>query len=203
METKGDSLVISGMEEQTQQHLLERIRAGDKGALQDMFLEYYSYVCQRMLRLIKDQSLVEDLAQEVFLRFWQKRERIEVNTSLKAYLGRMAINEALQYLRSRKYYPEEVDEDRQNLGADRSAEDQFLDHELSDYIREAIDQLPPKCRLVFTLSRYEGMSYKEIAQHMDISSKTVENQMGKALKILREALKPYLQMGLLFLFFLF
>jgi RNA polymerase sigma-70 factor (ECF subfamily) len=187
------------MQPDTHQDLLDRIRANDKAALEELFHTYYQFVCNSMVRLIKDRNLIEDLAQEVFLRFWQKRDRIQVSSSLKAYLNRMAINEALAHLRSRKFYAEEVDDERQSLGTDRSVEESYLHGELADHIREAIDRLPPKCRLVFTLSRYEGLSYKEIAGQLDISVKTVENQMGKALKVLREDLKPYL--GVLVLLF--
>lgn len=190
------------MQPETQQDILDRMQRGDKAALQELFEAYYPYVCNSMLRLVNDRTLVEDLAQDVFLRFWQKRDRIRINSSLKAYLGRMAVNEALAHLRSRKHYSEEVDDERQALGADRSVEEQFLHGELADHIAAAIDRLPPKCRLVFTLSRYEDMSYKEIATQLDISVKTVENQMGKALRVLREDLRPYLSLFPVLLFFL-
>jgi len=196
------SLGIIFMQPETQQDILARLQQGDKAALQELFVTYYPYVCNSMLRLVKDRTLVEDLAQEVFLRFWQKRDRITINSSLKAYLGRMAVNEALAHLRSRKHFTDEVDEERQSLGADRSVEEEFLHGELADHIAAAIDRLPPKCRLVFTLSRYEAMSYKDIASHLGISIKTVENQMGKALRVLREDLRPYLGLFPVLLFFL-
>lgn len=187
------------MQSNTQQELLARVKRNEKEALEELFRTYYPYVCNSMYRFIKDKTLIEDLAQDVFLRFWQKRDRIDVTSSLKAYLGRMAVNEALGYLRSKKnVFSEEINDDWQSLGTDRSVEENYLHLELSDHIRAAIDRLPPKCRLVFTLSRYEGLSYKDIAEQLGISIKTVENQMGKALKILREDIKPYLSILLLF-----
>lgn len=179
------------MQKISQEEVLTRLKADDKSALKTLFQAYYAYVCSNILRIVKDRVLVEDLAQEVFLRFWQKRHQIEVNTSLKAYLRRMAINEALAHLRKQKVFEEEINPETMG-GTTAGGEKQFLHMELEDHIRLAIDQLPPRCRTVFQLSRFEQLSYKEIAEQMDISVKTVENQMGKALKFLRTALKNYL-----------
>lgn len=185
----------------TQQQLLHRLRADDKGALQEIFQDHYQKVCGAIFRLIKDAVVVEDLAQEVFFRFWQKRHQIEITSSLDAYLRRMAINEGLAYLRSRKYFTEEIEPHSAHISDTGTAEDRFLHSELEQNIRIAIDGLPPKCRMVFQLSRYEEMSYQEIADKMEISIKTVENQMGKALKILRQELQSYLHMMLLIVLF--
>lgn len=179
------------MQEISQKEILTRLKANDKSALKHLFQAYYVYVCSNIFRIVKDRVLVEDLAQEVFLRFWQKRHQIEVNASLKAYLRRMAINEALGHLRKQKVFAEEINQDTMG-GTTPGGEKEYLHAELEDHIRVAIDQLPPRCRTVFQLSRFEELTYKEIADQMDISVKTVENQMGKALKILRRALKNYL-----------
>lgn len=179
------------MQEVSQEAILSRLKADDKTALKELFQAYYTYVCSNIFRIIKDRNTVEDLAQEVFLRFWQKRQQIQVNSSLKAYLRRMAINEALGYLRKQKIFEEEINQETMG-GTTPGGEKQYLHSELEDQLREAIDQLPPRCRTVFQLSRFEELSYKEIAQQMDISVKTVENQMGKALKFLRKELKNYL-----------
>ncbi len=180
-----------------QQQLLHRLRTDDKGALQEIFQDNYQKVCGAIFRLIKDSVIVEDLAQEVFFRFWQKRHQIEINSSLDAYLRRMAVNEGLAYLRSRKYFTEEIEPHSAQISDLSTAEDSYLHSELEQNIRSAIDGLPPKCRMVFQLSRYEEMSYQEIANQMGISIKTVENQMGKALKILRQELHGYLHILLL------
>jgi RNA polymerase sigma-70 factor (ECF subfamily) len=170
---------------------LDRLQAGDKRALQEIFQAYYPKVCQTILRLVKEPATAEDLAQEVFFRFWQKREKIQINSSVEAYLRRMAVNEGLGYLRSRKYFPEEI-ENQTHLSSGSNAEEQYLHTELEANIHQAIDGLPPKCREVFQLSRFEELTYQEIANAMGISIKTVENQMGKALKILRGHLSRYL-----------
>lgn len=180
-----------------QQQLLNRLKSDDKGALQEIFQDNYQKVCGAIFRLTKDTGITEDLAQEVFFRFWQKRHQIEITASLDAYLRRMAVNEGLAYLRSRKYFTEEIEPHSAHMSDSNTAEDRFLHSELEQNIRSAIDGLPPKCRMVFQLSRYEELSYQEIADQMEISIKTVENQMGKALKILRQELKSYLQILIL------
>lgn len=146
-----------------------------------------------MYRIVRDQATVEDLAQNVFIRFWEKRHQINITTSVGAYLNRMGINEALAYLRKNKRYTiEELTPQTHPGGKVDSSEQAFLHTELQEQIKVAIDKLPPRCRLVFQLSRYEELTYKEIGEKLEISVKTVENQMGKALRVLREELKGYL-----------
>ena len=106
----------------------------------------------------------------------------------------MAINEAISFLRRQKHFETEDTIDHAYGGSPHTGEDQVLQTELEENVTAAINSLPPKCRAVFQLSRYEGLSYKEIAAKMEISVKTVENQMGKALRVLREKLKGYLSM---------
>lgn len=173
--------------------ILNRLRNDDQSALQELFDQCYLPVCTTIRRFIKDHALVEDLAQEVFVRFWEKRNTLQINSSLNGYLRRMAINEALGYLRKNKVHIEELDpQTNKELAPD--VEKQLLHSELEDKIRAAIDNLPPRCRTVFQLSRFEELTYQEIADKMEISIKTVENQMGKALRVLREQLKQYLNL---------
>ena len=108
----------------------------------------------------------------------------------------MAINEALGYLRRNKRYQEDEFDLSLEPGEGPSAEAHYLHLELEQNVKDAIDTLPPKCRAVFQLSRFEELTYNEIADQMGISVKTVENQMGKALKILRERLRGYLNLFL-------
>ncbi len=181
---------------QQTEDILKRLKSDDRDALKDLFQGFYQPVCQAINRFVRDHATTEDLAQEVFLRFWEKRHTIEVTSSLAAYLRRMAINEALGYLRRNKRYEEDEFDPSLEPGEDASAEAHYLHSELEQSIKEAIDTLPPKCRAVFQLSRFEELTYNEIAGQMGISVKTVENQMGKALKILRERLQGYLNVFL-------
>ncbi len=182
------------MTDKQQEDILHRLKENDRTALKELFQLHYLPVCQSIHRLVKDKSTVEDLAQEVFLRFWNKRHQIQIKSSLPAYLRRMATNEALGYLRSRKTFEEEEVILNQETEGAQNVEMQFLNTELEDHIKAAINGLPPKCRAVFVLSRFEELTYQEIADKMGISIKTVENQMGRALRLLRTKLRSYLSL---------
>ena len=178
------------MSDQQAQDFIRRIQADDQLALKQLFRECYKDVYAAILRLVKDHALSNDLAQNVFIRFWEKRQQLNITSSLSAYLRRMAINEAIAHLRKVKRLepveelPEKVDQ--------HTSEETLIGLELKDHINISIDRLPPKCKLIFKLSRFEELSYREIAEKLDISIKTVENQMGKALRLMREYLKEYL-----------
>jgi len=173
--------------------ILPRLRAGDKSALKVLFDNHYKMVCSAIHRFIRDHSLTEDLAQEVFVRFWEKREKINITSSVEAYLRRMAVNEALGYLRRNKSRFDEEITPNTIGGMTEDVEQQFLRSELEIKVKDAINELPPRCQTVFKLSRFEDMTYQQIADEMGISIKTVENQMGKALKYLRHRLHGYLK----------
>lgn len=178
--------------------LLQRLKKDDASALKDIFQAFYPMVYRTIYRIVADQPLAEDLAQDVFMRFWEKRQKIEVQGVLEAYIRRMAVNEALGYIRKNKKISfEEITES--HTEPTNNSEDLFLDNELENQMHQAIESLPPKCKTVFVLSRFEELSHKEISEQLNISTKTVENQITKALKTLKNALKNYLAM-LLFLF---
>jgi len=181
-----------------EQEILKLLKADNSETVKQLFYQFYPFLCNTVFRILKDKALAEDLAQDTFFKFWDKRASINIQTSLKAYLRRMAVNEALYYLRKNKKFQKDSEVEPSALGGStNTVEDQLLQQELEDKIAAAINTLPPRCQEVFRLSRFEDKSYKEIAAKLEISIKTVENQMGKALKMLRAALKDYLH------FFLF
>lgn len=157
--------------------------------MRTLFDAHYNETCIAIYKIVRQQSVAEDLAQDVFVRFWEKRETINITTSIGAYIHRMAVNEGLGYLRKNKKKKIEEFDARQHSGQTISDEDKFIGTELQERIHRAISTLPTRCQEVFRLSRFEELSYKEIAARLDISVKTVENQMGKALRVLRELLK--------------
>lgn len=182
---------------------LEQIRSGDRTAFQALFRHYYPDVCRTVHRYIVDPGLTEDLAQEVFVRFWEKRERINIESNPGAYLRRMGVNEALAHLRKKtRFQADELPLHLPGKYAD-SADEQLGVDELQGRIDGAVAKLPERCRLVFQLSRYEELSNREIAEQLDISIKTVENQMTKALRSLREDLSDYLPVGVVCSFLAF
>jgi len=141
-------------------------------------------------RIVPDENTCQDLAQEVFVELWRKRSEIDIHTSLRAYLHRAAVNRALNYLKtSRRFVFDEPERlvrtpDTSAVDIDTKEKQETLEAQL----HAAIDTLPEKCRVVFSLSRFEQLSHREIAEKLDISIKTIENQITKAMKILRETL---------------
>ena len=142
-------------------------------------------------KYLKDTDLAKEIVHQAFIKLWQNRQNIDMNNNVSAYLYRTVNNLSLNYIRDRKKFvsTEEIFEwdvaptDFENIA---------VRNEVTQAIVAAIDKLPPKMREVFILSRYENMSHKEIAQKLGISTKTVENQINKALKRLRKDLKIYI-----------
>lgn len=170
---------------------MTRLAKGDQGAMQSIFQSYFSHIYQTTFRFIKQKEVSEDLSQEVFLKLWRKRASITINQTLKGYLTTMAYHEAMGYLR--KHSPKITDLDQVQSMSSEDGWDTIKKGELQHKINHSIDKLPPRCKSVFILSRFEAKTYREIAEIMEISVKTVENQMSKALFILRKELSEYIQ----------
>ena len=163
---------------------------GEK-AIEWLFKEHYSYLCRVVYKILPDANLVEDLVQEVFFELWRRKDRIHINLSIKAYLRRTAVNKTLNFIRDQKVKFDH-EEKLPVLRSNSPTVNQTLEaQELQEFIDQSIDQLPERCRIIFILSRFEDMSYKEIAAKLGISIKTVENQISKALKVLRGTLGNY------------
>lgn len=185
----------------TDNQLFERMQHGDKAALEILFKTHYAPLCRFAGSILKDPEQAEDMVQEVFMRCWDKREQIQLTGSFKSYLFTAVRNHCFNTLKinERKYWMEEGMEDDERIAVN-DVVDHLSAKTLNDKIQRAISLLPEKCKLTFQLSRFENMSYKEIAETMGVSVKTVENQMGKALSVLRTSLAPYMKdmvMGLL------
>lgn len=157
-------------------------------------------MCHYAYTFLQDREDAEEIVQSTFLMVWEKRDTLEIRTSVRPYLYAMVRNACLNVIKhqkiKQKYAGEEV------AMAERShdaVEHAVASNELEARIRTAMDALPEQCRLVFKLSRFEELKYAEIAAQLDISVKTVENHMGKALKIMRDQLKDYLPLIIVFL----
>ena len=183
--------------EYTDEELLALLPTDGESAIDLIFRKYYSFLCKSVYRIISDTQITEDLAQEVFYEVWRKREHLKINTSLKAYLKRAALNKALNYIRDQKIDFRNAPAKEELVSKQDSIVQELAADNLQEEIDTAIDNLPERCRLVFVLSRFEEMSYRQIAEQLNISMKTVENQISKALKSLRIALADHLPLSLL------
>ena len=152
-----------------------------------IFKKYYQKLCAYARRFIYSDESAEEVVQEVFVRFWERSETLNPDSSLAAYLYRSVYNTCLNYLKHEKvkdtyrsYVINFMNDTAQAIDED------FKQQEKIRLIKEAINELPPRCSEIFKLSRFEGLKYQEIADYLEISVKTVEVQMGKALKTLRD-----------------
>ena len=178
------------MAENSDKIWLEALRGGDEKALQHLFDQHYPLLIGDIYRVLPDEDTCKDLAQEVFVELWRKRADLEIHTSLRAYLRRAAVNRALNHLKVQRRTVLEDDE-RFADAPDNTAQETSIrekKEKMEEALHAAIDTLPEKCRAVFALSRFENLSHKEIAERLGISVKTIENQITKAMKVLREAL---------------
>lgn len=172
--------------------LLTLLRQDPDKAMSYIFEKYYGEVCRHIYRIIPFQETCEDIAQSIFMELWNKRRDLQVRISIGAYLHKMALSRALNYLRDNKKHQHAPEEELTGVTVDSSNPlQQLTEGELEKVIHVAIDSLPERCRVVFVLSRFEGLSYQEIGHELDISPKTVENQISKALHILRTAVQDY------------
>lgn len=173
---------------------LASLRKGEQTALRKIFDRHYPLLLGDIYRIIPDQDTCQDLAQEVFVELWRKRDVLDIQISLRAYLRKAAVNRALNYIKVNKKvlldnfetHPESAGAEWQEMPALEEKKD------MEAALHQAIENLPERCRLVFSLSRFENLSHKEIAEKLDISVKTIENQITKAMKLLREALLVFI-----------
>jgi RNA polymerase sigma-70 factor, ECF subfamily len=173
--------------------LLNTLRAGDITAFEMIFKTYYQPLCNYAYSFVQDRDEAEEIVQSTFLSIWEKRQDLAIHTGVKPYLYAMVRNAALNVIKHEKIKQQHAAVEL--AVAEKSAESvtrTVMASELAERIYKALNKLPEQCRLVFKLSRFEELKYAEIAKQLNISVKTVENQMGKALKIMREQLKDYL-----------
>lgn len=152
-----------------------------------LFRRNYPRLCQRVQRMLGDMDAAEDIVQEVFVQFWHNENQQKIDNP-EAYLHRAAINKALNYAGSQKRRMQIAREYQQEQARIMPAGEELELRELQQEVQQGIDSLPPMCRKVFLLSRYEEMSHKEIAAFLGISANTVDNHIKKALAILRKLL---------------
>lgn len=172
--------------------IVKALRSNDEGVFEQLFKQYYQRLCTYATGML-DGDDAEEVVQQLFLNFWEKRQQLTITVSLKSYLYRAVHNACLNKIKQakvRQLYAEEHIKTTEP-GYEHTSQSLFKT-ELENQIHKAINTLPEQCRLVFKLSRFEEMKYAEIAEHLGISIKTVENHMGKALRIMREQLKEYL-----------
>ncbi|MEP5791763.1 MAG: RNA polymerase sigma-70 factor [Cyclobacteriaceae bacterium] len=169
--------------------LVERLRNKDKRAFELVFHDYFGIMKSYAMRFMDEIEEAEEIVQDVFVKFWEKCDSLAPDSSIKSYLYRSVHNTCLNHLKHQKV----KDSYRQYVIAFMEEGQESLyepeNSNVEQRIMDEINALPPRCCEIFKLSRFEGLKYQEIADHLEISIKTVEVQMGKALKVLRERLQ--------------
>lgn len=173
-----------------------------KAEYNKIFEESYSSLCNYAYAIVKDYDEAEDIVQGIFVNFWNNEKKDELVDKVKQYLVRSVKFKCIDYQRKaivKRKYEKEALHTQEAIVQEPFSEDEEVG--MKDALMLAISELPEKTRDVFMLSKLDGLSYKEIAEHFDISPKTVENQMGRAFRHLREKLKHYKEL-LAFIIFL-
>jgi RNA polymerase sigma-70 factor, ECF subfamily len=182
-------------------YLLAELKNGNKEAYTLLFRKYYKDLVLFGGNFLHDKVRCEDVVQNIFLKLWADRESIEIKTSLKSFLLKSVQNACLDELRHKQIVREhesytEAFADFDNL----DTENYILYSDLHDKLDIALSKLPDACREAFELNRFEGLKYKEIAERLKVSERTIEVRIGKAIGLLRHHLKDFFIMILFYLF---
>ena len=183
---------IPSLSRMDERELLDRLRRGDNAAYEAVFRQWYAPLVATIASLLRDTGPAEEVVQDVLLELWRRRETLTLEQSLRAYLFQATRNRALNYLRRQRVEARGEPTIAAAMPSPEPADSEVREGELNEAIQAAIAGLPDRCRQVFELSRVEGLKYSEIATELGISVKTVEAQMGKALRVMRERLAPWL-----------
>lgn len=172
--------------------ILAALKRSDIKAFENLFHRYYPGLCHYAGTLLKTEGLPEEIVQDVFYNIWKKRKELTIKTSLKSYMYRSVYNHAMMHLRK---YKREIRLDENwavnQAGEDAGPMEKMDEQEISSLVSATLNTLPERTRLIFTLNRMEGMTYRDIAARLSVSVKTVEANMSKALKALRSSLNEY------------
>ncbi|WP_423128398.1 RNA polymerase sigma factor [Gaoshiqia sp. Z1-71] len=177
--------------ENSDQFLLIALKDGQEAAFDFIFRKYYKALCAQANARVNDLDLAQSLVQDCFIKLWEKRSQSASIENLSSYMSFMVRNRCIDYLRSRRHQPEENMDGREQAD-DRFSDTLLLSHEFEEKMVKALALLPDRCRIAFEYSRFDGLTYPEIAKKMDISVKAVEALISRSLKILRVELKDYL-----------
>jgi len=177
----------------TDEALLNRLKNNDESALKAFYDRYWDAALLASYNVLKDKKLCEDVVQDVFMDIWNRRQKIEIKSTFKTYFFACVRYQVFAQIRNReKNVRMEIFENLDLKGQQECPETQYVYGELVSRINSSIERLPKKCREVYKLSRNEQLTHAEISNRLDISTKTVENHMTKALRLLRNTVGNFL-----------
>jgi RNA polymerase sigma-70 factor, ECF subfamily len=185
-------------------HFIELLAKRDESAFEKIFKDNFKKLQSYAITIVGDENVAEEMVQNVFFKLWDRSEKINIQSSIAAYLYRAVYNESCNYLKHQKVKQGFLNYSKHAMSdiSTEKASKKVLVTELEQRIKNALNDLPEQCRTVFQLSRFEELKYQQIADTLGISIKTVEAQMGKALRIMRVKLVDYLPLVFMFLNFI-
>lgn len=183
--------------------IIENAKSNDELAFEILFRKYYVRLCGFANKFIANSAESEEIVQEVFLNIWKKRDQLKLDNEIRPYLFKSIQNLCFNFLEHKKVtdnYYSVIEVVYKNQAEDFNTYESVLHTELQAKVDSAIASLPEQCRKIFQMSRQDGLKYSEIADKLEISVKTVETQMSRALSKLKSELKDYLLILIVSLF---
>ena len=175
------------------QFLINRLRRGEESAYELLFSEFYRVLTVFANKYVHDMETAKEIVQDLFVHLYEKRENLDINSSLKSYLFRSTHNRCINYINAQKIRSQHADYVMKTTDIKEDILEQEVNKtELEHALFTAINQLPPKCQSIFKMNRFDGLSNTEIAERLRLSKRTVETQISKALRILRIKIEPFL-----------
>lgn len=176
---------------QQEYFVLSALKQDSQEAFSLLFRTYYTDLVLFCGNFIKDKSACEDIVQSIFLKLWNDRKIIQIETSLKSYLLKSVRNSCFDAFRHQEIVRQYESEYENSVLDCYDTENYMLYSDLHDHLRRALGQVPEQYRRAFEMNRFEGLKYREIAKELNVSERTVEVRVGKALEILRKQLKDF------------
>lgn len=168
-------------------YLFEKVKLGDQKSFDLLFHKYYNSLCNYAYLYLKEDAKTQEIVADVYLKIWNNRNIIEIHSSLKSYLLRSTHNEVISYIRKARLNTVSLDQNSNNVKAlEETPETLLINEETYNMFGDMISKLPKQAGLVFRLHKVDGLTYKQIAEVLELSLKTVENHMGRALKMMRK-----------------
>ncbi len=186
--------MLTATGEQEDNVTLTALQGGDEKALEYLYLCYYDLLFRQAYGILKDRDLAENITQDTFVYIWQRKETLSIQGSIKAYLQAMVRYQVFHTIKNGQSRPQVYENitERMDMNRGLSPQDILEEKELIKSIAAAVDTLPDRCREVYVMSREQQLTHKEIAARLGISTKTVENQITKALRVIKGSLKNFL-----------
>jgi RNA polymerase sigma-70 factor (ECF subfamily) len=169
--------------------MIKGLRSGRESAYEQLFKEYYKPLSVFASGYLEDLESGKETVQDLFVYLYEKRKTLVITTSIKSYLYQSVRNRCLNQIKHQQVRKMHQDRMKPDMQESENLEDKIRETELEHMVSKVVDELPPQCKRIFTMSRVSGRSNSEIAEQLEISKRTVETQISNALKVLREKLE--------------